>query len=1011
MKSTAHTVWAGLLAVILTFVSPSPVEAAQRTRGFCYLSAFGIGDLHREDCGRAGQVNCNSGAHCDSGYRPVYFSDAGQSNLTVSCGGLPNETVSGACVSCGGEGEIACLSNQCDGGLGFVTTTGLNGPISICTEFLPADPPDVSIVVPKKTILGITYFAGATYNIAFPSAASFVEAYGTCSDGFPVSLSGASRENWPSAEPASGGNGTAVFIHGRGSKCSNMTPLLQAAGGGIFERNHRTYCVEYDQAASPQRVNVFEPVEQASGVGPLPCAVNGTCSFDFAHPIYTVDASSYTLPGVASAVARAIQAIPTQGEISLLAHSQGGFVMRALLHEHYDDLRWTGNKISRVATLGHPYYGMVVDPSLATSWFCIDDSTFDCSVLEWLWGWQNWLGSTTGSIDNDDFPQIEWTAVGGDGGAIVPGALDSGPSASDECQEIFGGGWAPNIAGDGGVSTASSLGIDELGFFAPVTSLAFDASPLVNCDHSSDCLLREALALDPEMVPIASPPGLPIPGALAFDGVDDEIGGLSGPQIGAMTVTGELTLEAWIRPSVSTQTTTILSKEGEYGLALVEGEFEWALANTFPGWGWIQSGFTPPVNEWSHVALVYDPVGSATVYVNGVEFMNRADFGPIGDADALDDFRIGGGENPSNGRFEGRLDDVRVWKRALQKNELLPVLASLVDASDPDLLGWWVFDEGTGDTLLDLSSKGHHLSLAAYGASAVPNRLAADRLREGGTVYFDGVNDFLRVTDPVYLSELEMDGALTIEAWLNPRGPGGGGGGVILNKEGEYALTRMTDGTIAFSLANTNPGWVTVLTSATAPEHTWTHIAVAYQDGTPGSIEIYENGVLVDSIPADGLIGDFTTVQNELRIGGRQSVGNNQWFHGLLDEVRLWNVQRTPAQIAQYHDQALYGPIQSGLQGYWRFDQRTGELVSDSSGASHHASLGMTDGLNTPIRSHGPALPDYPMGILPVPEPGLLMQVSIGAACLIGFARRRVLHFNQTRLSSGPRGRSLLTAA
>jgi len=990
MERKVGLVGACVLTVTLAFVAPTPANAAQRTRGFCYLNVPLIfsGDLHQEDCGRNDQINCNSGAHCDAGYRPVYLADAGQSNVSVSCGALPNETVSAACVSCGGEGEIACSGNQCDGGLGYLSTNSLNGSISACDELLPNDPPDVSITVPAKTILGITYFSGATYNISIPSAASFVNAYGTCSDGFPVNMADASRENWPSAEPALGGNGTAIFIHGRGGSCSGHSALLHADGGMLFERNHRTYCVEYDQPASRQRVRIYQPIEQANGTGPLPCAIDGTCSFDMAHPVETVDASSYTVPGVAAAVARAIQSVPTEGEITLLAASQGGFLARALLHEHYDDLRWTGNEISRVITLGHPYYGMVVDPSLAAAWLCSNDSTFDCSVLEWLWGWQNWLGSTSGSIDDDDFPQIEWTAAAGDGGATVPGAMDSGPSVSDQCLEIFGGGWAPDIAGDGGVSTASSLGIDELGFFSPVTSLAFDSAPLLNCDHSSDCLLREALVLDPEMVPIAGPAPLPIPGALAFDGVDDQVGGLGAPQLDTLTVTGELTLEAWIWPSLNMQSATILSKEGEYGLALIEGELEWGLANTSPGWTWLESGFHPPTNEWSHVALVYDPVGSAIVYVNGVEFKSRMDFGPIGDADSFDDFRIGSGENPSSGQFEGRLDDVRVWKRALQKTELRPVLDGLVDASDPDLLGWWVFDEGAGDALLDRSSYGHHLSLSAYGTSAVPNRLAEDRLRGGGAMYFDGVDDYTGVSDPVSLTDLEMDGALTMEAWLNPRGPGGAGGGVILNKEGEYALTRMVDGTIAFSLANSSPGWTTRLTAATAPEHTWTHIAVAYQDGTPGSIEIYENGLLVDSIPANGLIGDFHATWDELRIGGRQGLSNNQWFHGLLDEVRVWNIQRTSAEVAQYHDQVLDGASQSGLKGYWRFDQRTGELVSDSSTASHHASLGITDGPNTPIRSHGPALPGYPAGILPVPEPGLLLQLIGGVACLIGLRRR-----------------------
>ncbi|MBK7951802.1 MAG: hypothetical protein IPK00_24310 [Deltaproteobacteria bacterium] len=81
-------------------------------------------------------------------------------------------------------------------------------------------------------------------------------------------------------------------------------------------------------------------------------------------------------------------------------------------------------------------------------------------------------------------------------------------------------------------------------------------------------------------------------------------------------------------------------------------------------------------------------------------------------------------------------------------------------------------------------------------------------------------------------------------------------------------------------------------TYITAPVHVWTHVALVYRHGTPGSVETYQNGALVDTLVASGLIGDSSPAQDELPIGGR-ATGNNQWFHGLPDEVRLWNVART----------------------------------------------------------------------------------------------------------------------
>jgi len=999
---------AATILAVGPLLASAPAAAQQRQRGICSVEILGVPiDLHQQDCGRTNQIVCDSGAACDPGFRALSFVAAGEPDVVLDCSILPDETITGACTPCGSEREPGCAApNRCDAGLEFITPAGLDGPISACSELLPPDPPSIEFSIPPFQ----PYFPGANISIDLPPIETFIETYGTCSDGLAVNLAGASREVWPAPEPqpepAPPSRSTAIVLHGRGSNCTNLNGLLQGeatGGGGLFERHSRTYCIEYDQPPrdGSRTVVAYEPVEQGSGAGPLVCAAAGSCSFDVSRPLVSVQAPAYSIAGLAAGIAQAIRALPIEGEITLVAHSQGGFLARALLHRHYDDLRWTGSEVSRVVTLGHPYFGMVVDPSLAAPWLCTNDASLDCHVLRWLRGWQGWLGTTAGGIDRDDFPQLEWTAVGGDGGATVPGALGAGPDVSDQCLEIFGGVDAATIAGDGGVSTQSSLGVDETGFFFTPIGSSLALSPrLVNCDHGSSCLLREALEVDPALIPSGEPAGPHVPGALLFDGIDDVVGGLSAPQVEALTITGALTLEAWIAPRASGSSGLILNKEGEYELGLLDGELSWAIANASPGWEWQGSGFFPPAGEWTHVAIVYDPAGpsgTVEVRVDGVRSSVHPASGPIGDAEPLDDFQIGYRARAIGDHFDGRIDDVRVWKRALDDATLRAHVAGAaagdfddgVDAADPDLLGWWAFDEGAGAVLVDRSANGHHLSLVALGANAAPARRREDRRRAGGTLYFDGVDDFARIADPGALAALEMTSALTIEAWLHPRGLGGAGGGVILNKEGEYALTRLPDGTIAFSLANSSPGWVTVATAARAPVHAWTHVALAYQHGTPGSVAIYENGALVDTLVAGGLIGDFTPAMDELRIGGRQATANNQWFHGALDELRLWNVARTPAEIAADYDRILADPSAPGLRGNWRFDQWTGSLVADASGAGHHAKRGAPTAASAPVPSWGPALPGHPAGLVEVPEAGVGGALAAGVVGLSWAVRRR----------------------
>ncbi len=180
------------------------------------------------------------------------------------------------------------------------------------------------------------------------------------------------------------------------------------------------------------------------------------------------------------------------------------------------------------------------------------------------------------------------------------------------------------------------------------------------------------------------------------------------------------------------------------------------------------------------------------------------------------------------------------------------------------------------------------------------------------TGYVDmGSSNTLRVTE-----------TLTMEAWINPTGPGIDDpyGGMIINKEGEYELFRTQDGTIRWAITNSSPGWNWQATQYESPENQWLHIAVVYDQS---EIKTYLNGVLFHSQPGSGNIGDFYNTANYFLVGGRQNA-SDQRFQGLIDEVRIWNTARSTSQIrttiADTLGSTYYSTADSGLIGYWRFD-------------------------------------------------------------------------------------------
>jgi hypothetical protein len=188
---------------------------------------------------------------------------------------------------------------------------------------------------------------------------------------------------------------------------------------------------------------------------------------------------------------------------------------------------------------------------------------------------------------------------------------------------------------------------------------------------------------------------------------------------------------------------------------------------------------------------------------------------------------------------------------------------------------------------------------------------------------FDG-NSYVNVGNQ---PSLVVSNAITMQAWINPTGAGissyPGVGGAFINKQGEYQVFRFADGTIRWAFTNTDPGWFTINTGYVAPLNQWTNITVTYDLGL---IKTYANGVLVHTYNGAGNIGDFNDATNEFEIG--RSLGDESYFQGSIDEVRIWNKARTEAEIQADFNRELTGN-ETGLVGYWNFNSVNGNTVQD----------------------------------------------------------------------------------
>src|SRR5215207_6508116 len=113
----------------------------------------------------------------------------------------------------------------------------------------------------------------------------------------------------------------------------------------------------------------------------------------------------------------------------------------------------------------------------------------------------------------------------------------------------------------------------------------------------------------------------------------------------------------------------------------------------------------------------------------------------------------------------------------------------------------------------------------------------------------------------------------------------------------------------------------------------WHHAAATLQASTR-TLTIYVDGVQVQQ----GVLPAISTVGNRgpLRIGANVIPG--QYWRGKLDDVRIWTVARSAADINASYRRELNGEP-SGLVGHWRMDESSGTVAADGVGEPQNLTL------------------------------------------------------------------------
>lgn len=188
--------------------------------------------------------------------------------------------------------------------------------------------------------------------------------------------------------------------------------------------------------------------------------------------------------------------------------------------------------------------------------------------------------------------------------------------------------------------------------------------------------------------------------------------------------------------------------------------------------------------------------------------------------------------------------------------------------------------------------------------------------------------------DVAHDAAFNLTSALTIEWWAFPfadatafpvllcKGAVNTAYTVLINASDQMQITIKPSG-----------AQVNVADTVAVTRNAWTHWA-ATLDGT--TLRLYRAGTEV----ASAACGPCSTNTGVLRFGDADSPPTNS-YRGLLDEVRLWNVVRTQAQISANRNVNI-DPATPGLVGYWKFNGGKGRTAVDST-AGRNATLRNSD--------------------------------------------------------------------
>lgn len=445
---------------------------------------------------------------------------------------------------------------------------------------------------------------------------------------------------------------------------------------------------------------------------------------------------------------------------------------------------------------------------------------------------------------------------------------------------------------------------------------------------------------------------------------------ISIPDNSSINPTTSFTVSTWIKPTILANNTNynIFAKEnwgaflgyrlflGGYGGCVDKNCLTGSVSNGTTRVSTPSTLYLTDINSWHHVTLVYSST-TLKMYLDGV-LKSTTDSTTVSTISNTP-LAASIGRHSSGGEFfPGVIDEVKYYSAALTADEIkldynrgsAMVLGTMSDTSGlsggsiasssassaycvpgdsvscSPPVGEWNFEEASYTnncstaTVFDTSTNGLNLLSCPNGTGPTSKVVG----KKGSAAYLDGVNDELNSTS----TNLDLTGEITTQAWVKITDVTNASDPEILNKSNNNAGYALE---IGFSSRNPkfrigNGTAYSVLSGTSVLQNNvWYFITGTLSSG--GVQKIYVNGRQENSTTITGSLA--AAVGQTFRLGVR---GAGTYLNGAIDEAKIYNYARTPAQIAWDFNKGK--PI-----GWWKLDECQGTTINDSSGNGYSGTL------------------------------------------------------------------------